>query len=60
MVAWAWTEFAVKGIKNSPKEEANGMVDILEHILNHDFSFFIKNVEYMALLHDVYVPLALK
>ncbi len=36
------------------------MVDILEHILNHDFFFFIKNVEYTALLHDVYVPLALK
>ena len=51
MVAWTGTELAVYIVEDSPKEEANLVVNMVEYVRNHDFCFFIKNVECTALLH---------
>ena len=39
MVARTGTELAVYSIEDSPKEEANPVVNMVEYVLNHDFAF---------------------
>ena len=55
MVAWTWTEFAVYEVEDSPDKEAKVMADVMENILDHDFSFLISNENRYVLLHQDFV-----
>ena len=42
MVAWSWSEFAVNGIKDSPKKEAEILIKMFHIIMSYDSLLLIK------------------
>lgn len=52
MVAWSWTEFAVNGIKDSPKKESEILIKMFHTIMSYDSLLLIKRkwMQYIVFL----------
>lgn len=51
MVARSWTEFAVYGIKNSPKKESEILIKIFHIIMSYGSLLFDKNADEWEILY---------
>ena len=56
MVAWSWSEFAVNGIKDSPKKESEILIKMFHIIMSYDSLLFDKNANGWEILYWHFLP----
>ena len=51
MVAWSWSEFAVNGIKDSPKKKSEILIKMFHIIMSYGSLLFDKNADEWEILY---------